>query len=457
MPNDTPSRKPDRARTRRTGTRRARARRLATRAGERVALVAGVRTPFARQATFFRDVNAVDLGRMAVAELLARSGVDPQAVDRVVFGQVIALPEAPNIAREIVLGTELEESTDAFSVSRACATSFQAAASIAEAIVSGAIDAGVAGGADSTSVVPVTVSRRLQAALLRMQKARTAGARVAALAGLRPRDLLPVPPAIRDYTTGLSMGEAAERMAQDHGIARADQDELAHRSHTLAARAWADGRLDGEVFTARVPPWREVLARDNVVRDDSDPERYASLRPVFDRRHGTVTAGNSSALTDGAAALLLMREKRARELDLEPIAYLRSVAFTANDARTDMLLGPSYATPVALDRAGLKLSDLDLVDMHEAFASQTLANLAMFRSRDFAREHLGRASPVGEVDMDRFNVLGGSIAYGHPFAATGARILTQTARELRRRGGGTALATACAAGGLGAALVLETA
>jgi acetyl-CoA acyltransferase len=274
------------------------------------------------------------------------------------------------------------------------------------------------------------------------------------LSKLKLKDLAPVPPAIKEFSTGMTMGQSAEQMAKDHGIVREDQDFIAHRSHTRAAAAWESGVLDNEVMTAIVDG-RDPLERDNLVRFDSQLENYATLRPAFDRKHGTVTAGNSSPLTDGAAALLLMREDRAKALGYEPLGYVKSYAFAALDPRRDLLMGPSYATPLALDRAGMTLGDLDLVDMHEAFAAQILCNLKMFGSKTFAEQKLGRSEAIGEVDMDRFNVLGGSIAFGHPFAATGARMITQTLRELKRRGGGTALTTACAAGGLGAAIIVE--
>lgn len=264
-----------------------------------------------------------------------------------------------------------------------------------------------------------------------------------------------MPPAVAEYSTGLRMGDTAEQMAKSHHISREEQDALAHRSHTLAAKAWESGVLRDEVITAYIPPYKQSLDKDNNVRSDSSMASYSKLKPAFDRRHGSVTAANSTPLTDGAAAVLMMSESRARELGLVPLGYLRSFAFSAIDVWEDMLLGPSYATPLALDRAGITLQDLTLIDMHEAFASQTLANLKMFASDEFAREKLGRPQAIGEVDMSKFNVLGGSIAYGHPFAATGARMITQTLNELRRRGGGLGLTTACAAGGLGAAMIVE--
>ncbi|MFV0575684.1 MAG: acetyl-CoA C-acyltransferase FadI [Vibrio sp.] len=426
-----------------------------SRNGDRIAIVSGLRTPFARQATVFKDVPAVDLGKMVVSELLARTQIDPQLVDQVVFGQVVQMPAAPNIAREIVLGTGMNVSTDAYSVTRACATSFQSVASVAESIMAGTIEIGVAGGADSSSVLPIGVSKTLAQSLLELSKAKSLTKKFSIIRKLSFKDLMPVPPAVAEYSTGLSMGQTAEQMAKTHQIAREDQDALAHRSHFLAAKAWEDGLINDEVMVAYPEPYKEWIHQDNNIRQDSKIEQYAKLKPAFDRQFGSVTAATSTPLTDGAAAVLMMTESKAKELGLEVLGYLRSYAFSANQVEEDMLMGPSYSTPIALDRAGLTLDDLDLIEMHEAFAAQTLANIKMFASEEFAKEKLGRDKAIGTIDMDKFNVLGGSLAYGHPFAATGARLITQTLRELKRRGGGVALTTACAAGGLGAAMILE--
>ncbi|MEI9688139.1 acetyl-CoA C-acyltransferase FadI [Kosakonia cowanii] len=428
---------------------------LVTRQGDRIAIVCGLRTPFVRQATAFHGVPAIDLGKMVVGEMLARNEIPPEVIEQLVFGQVVQMPEAPNIAREIVLGTGMSVHTDAYSVSRACATSFQAVANVTESLLAGTIRAGIAGGADSSSVLPIGVSKKLARVLVDANKARTVGQKLKLFSRLRLRDLLPVPPAVAEYSTGLRMGDTAEQMAKTYAISRQEQDALAHRSHQFAAQAWSEGKLAEEVMTAYAPPFRDPIGQDNNVRGNSSLADYAKLRPAFDRKHGTVTAANSTPLTDGAAAVILMTESRARELGLVPLGYLRSYAFTAIGVQKDMLLGPAWATPLALDRAGLTLADLTLFDMHEAFAAQTLTNLKLMASDRFAREVLGRSQATGEVDESKFNVLGGSIAYGHPFAATGARMITQTLHELRRRGGGFGLVTACAAGGLGAAMVLE--
>lgn len=429
---------------------------VTTRGGERIAIVAGLRTPFAKMASYFHGVPAVDLGKMVVNEMLVRNNLDAKLVEQLVYGQVVQMPEAPNIAREIVLGTGMSVHTDAYSVSRACATSFQSTVNIAESMMVGNIDVGIAGGADSTSVSPIGVSKNMARALTDLQKTKTLGQKWQVLKKLGFKDLLPVPPAVAEYSTGISMGQTAEQMAKTHNISRADQDALAHRSHTLAAKSWNDGNLAGEVMTAYAAPFKGAIERDNNIRFDSDLASYAKLKPVFDRKYGTVTAANATPLTDGASAVIMMTESRAKALGYKPLGYLKSYAFAAIDVWDDMLMGPSYATPMALDKAGMTLQDLTLIEMHEAFAAQTLANLKMFASDKFAQEKLGRAKATGEVDMDKFNVMGSSLAYGHPFAATGTRMITQMLNELNRRGGGTGLLTACAAGGLAAAMIVET-
>lgn len=429
---------------------------VTTRSGDRIAIVAGLRTPFAKMATYFHGVPAVDLGKMVVNEMLVRNNLDPKLVDQLVYGQVVQMPEAPNIAREIVLGTGMHVHTDAYSVSRACATSFQSAVNIAESMMAGTVEIGVAGGADSTSVSPIGVSKKLARALVDLQKTKTLGQKWAVLKKLGLKDLLPVPPAVAEYSTGLSMGQTAEQMAKTHQISREEQDKLAHRSHSLAAQSWNEGKLASEVMTAYAEPFKGSLEKDNNVRFDSKLEGYAKLRPVFDRKFGSVTAANATPLTDGASAVLMMTESKAKALGYTPLGYIRSYAFAAIDVWEDMLMGPSYATPIALERAGMSLSDLTLIEMHEAFAAQTLANVKMFASDKFAQEKLGRSKATGEIDMDKFNVMGSSIAYGHPFAATGTRMITQMLNELQRRGGGSGLLTACAAGGLGAAMIVET-
>ena len=424
-------------------------------AKDRVAIIAGLRTPFARQASAYQQLSGIDLGTAIVTELLARSSLKPEDIQRIVYGQVLILPESPNIAREIAIASPLPLSTDAYSVSRACATSFQSTVNIAEAIMAGDIDCGIAGGADTSSVVPIQFSRHFANTMIELQKQRTLGGRLKTLGKLRFKDLLPQPPAATEFSTGLSMGQSAEQMAKDWGIKREDQDALALRSHQLAHQAWEEGKLDDEVMHANFPPFKKTLLRDENIRFDSTPEKMAKLKPAFDKKYGSITAANATPLTDGASAVILMSEKKAKAMGIKPLGFIKSYAFSAGQVQKELLMGPSFATPMALDKAGMTLNDLDLIEMHEAFAAQALCNVQAFDSETFAKEQLGRSEKIGSLDMDKFNVMGSSIAYGHPFAATGTRIITQVLRELGRRGGSTALATACAAGGLGAAMILE--
>ena len=423
--------------------------------GRRVAIVAGVRTPFAKAGTALKDLTAIELGKLAVAELIQRSNLDGKNVDAVVYGTVVPSVIAPNIAREVSLMPMLPRGTEAYTVSRACASANQAITDAADQIVLGHHDVIIAGGAESLSNVPILHSRSMSEKLVAFSRARSAGQRMKLLSSIRPKDFVPITPAIAEPTTGESMGESAEKMAKINHIARQAQDEFALRSHERAAEGTRDCRLTAEIVPVYLPPRLEqALASDNGIRTDSSLEQLAALKPVFDRRYGSVTAGNSSPLTDGGSAVLLMSEERAKSLGYAPLAFIRSYAYAALDPGEQLLMGPVLAAPVALKRAGLGLADMDLVEMHEAFAAQVLSNLQGFTSREWARR-AGFETPVGEVDPQRLNVMGGSISIGHPFGATGGRILTTLVNELRRRDGAFGLMTVCAAGGMGHAMVVE--
>ena len=423
--------------------------------GRRVAIVAGVRTPFTRAGTSFRSLSAIELGKLCVGELLQRSNLSGKEVEALVFGTVVPNVLAPNIAREVSLMPMLPKGVQAYSVSRACASSNQAITDAADQIALGHNDVVIAGGAESLSNVPILHSRGFADALVAASRAKSLGGRIAALARIRPMDLVPITPAIAEPTTGETMGESAEKMAKINDISREDQDHFALRSHRLAAAGTADGRLTAEIVPVIVPPrYDTVVATDNGVREDTSYEKLAALKPVFDRRYGTVTAGNSSPLTDGGACVLLMSEEKARSLGYSPMGYIKSYAYAALDPGEQLLMGPVLAAPVALQRAGLTLADIDLVEMHEAFAAQVLCNLKGFESTEWAHR-AGFERPVGEVDRARLNVMGGSIALGHPFGATGARITTTLLNEMTRRDAHYGLMTVCAAGGLGFAMVLE--
>jgi len=424
--------------------------------GRRVAIVAGCRTPFAKSGTVFKDLSAVELARLATRELLARTEIAPAGIDAIIFGQVIPSVLAPNVAREVSLLPQLPRDIPAYSLNRACASSAQAVAAAHDEIALGHADVVVAGGVESLSDIPILHSRRFSELLMRAAKARSLGGRLAALAKTRPRDLVPVTPAIAEPSTGETMGQSAEKMAKENGISRAAQDEFALRSHQLAARGAADGRLTAEIAPAFVPPeYAPAVTGDNGVRADSTLEQLANLKPAFDRRYGSVTAGNASPLTDGAAAVLVMSAEAAQALGYAPLAYVRAYAVAAVDPGAQLLMGPAFAVPRALERAGLAWSELGLVEMHEAFAAQVLSNIQAFESDIFARERLGRGERLGEVNRDTLNVMGGSIAIGHPFGATGARLTITLANEMQRQDVQFGLISICAQGGMGFAMVLE--
>ncbi len=424
--------------------------------GRRVAIVDGLRTPFVKSGTDFKDLSALDLATGVVTELLQRSGVAGDQIDQVIYGAVITDVAGPNLAREIVLAGDMPDTVDAFSVSRACATSTQAVVSGAQSILLGNANIVVAGGADSLSKPPILYSDRFVDVLMDANAAKDIPGKMKAFSALRPKDLAPQPPAIAERATGLTMGGSAEIMAKENGIGREAQDEYALRSHRSAVAAWDDGIFDDEVMPFPVgPEYSTTVTRDNIPRRDSTMEQLAALRPVFDRKYGTITAGNSSPLTDGASAVILMEEETAERLGLTPRAFIRSWAFAALDPNWQLLMGPSFATPVALERAGLTLDDIDVIDMHEAFSAQILSNTQAFASAEWAKRWLDRDEPIGAIPDEKFNLYGGSISLGHPFGATGTRQITTMANELERRGTGTALVTQCAAGGLGAAVVLE--
>jgi acetyl-CoA acyltransferase len=423
--------------------------------GRRVAIVAGVRTPFAKAGTVLKSISAIDLGKLCVAELLQRTNLDGKEVQALVFGTVIPSVLSPNIAREVSLLPQLPKGVQAYTVSRACASANQAITDAADQIALGHLDVAIAGGSESLSNIPILHAQGFADALVLASKARSLPARIKALARIRPKDLVPVTPAIAEPSTGETMGQSAEKMAKLNSIAREEQDHFALRSHRLAAAGTADGRLTAEIMPVSVPPkFDSILTSDNGIREDTSYEALAALKPVFDRKYGSVTAGNSSPLTDGGACVLLMSEEKARSLGYTPLGIIRSYAYAALDPGEQLLQAPVLAAPVSLKRAGLSLKEIDLVEMHEAFAAQVLSNLKGFESKYWA-ERAGFSQPVGEVDRAKLNVMGGSIAIGHPFGATGARITTTLLNELRRRGGQFGLMTVCAAGGMGFAMVVE--
>jgi len=421
----------------------------------RAVIVRGARTPFLKAFTDFTKLDTIALGTAAVRGLMKKANLGHADVDAIVWGGVILPGAAPNVAREIALDLKLDPRCEGMTVTRACASGLQAITLAAAAIERGEYDVAIAGGSDSTSNAEIKLPQKVVHAIAPLALGGRASPAdvLGVLAQLAPfTDILPTRPKIAERTTGEVMGEAAEKMARRNEISREAQDELAVRSHQRAAAAIASGRFEDEVVPVEANgKW---VHADGLVRADTSVEKLGKLRPVFDRQ-GTLTAGNSSALTDGGAAVLLMEEERARALGYTPLATIKSWSYVGVDPGDQLLMGPALAMPRTLERAGLQLADIDLVDMHEAFAAQVLSVLKMLASDGFARARLGRDKAVGTIDPARLNVHGGSLALGHPFGATGARMITTMANELQQTNKRTALLGICAAGGLGAAAVLE--
>src|SRR5437870_1373780 len=425
--------------------------------GRRVAVVAGYRTPFCKSGTSLKDARAVDLARFVTRELLERTNLDGADVNAVIFGQVVSSALVPNVAREVSLLPQFPKEIPGYSLNRACASSGQAVANAYDEITLGTADVVIAGGVESLSDIPILASRRVADILVEASKAKALGARLRVLSRIRPRDLVPVSPAIAEPSTGETMGQSAEKMAKENHISRAAQDRWALRSHELAARGTDDGRITGEIAPWFPPPVGgqegrseqgsrasdAVVTQDNGIRRDTSLEQMAKLKPVFDRRYGGVTAANSSPLTDGASAVLLMSDSAARALGYAPLAYVRSYAVAAVDPGWQLLQAPIFAVPKALERAGIHWKELGVIEVHEAFAAQVLSNLQ------------GWAALGWEINEDIINVMGGSIAIGHPFGATGTRLVTTLANEMARRDVQFGLLSICAQRGMGLAMVLE--
>jgi acetyl-CoA C-acetyltransferase/acetyl-CoA acyltransferase len=428
--------------------------------GCRIAILDGIRTPFCKAGGALAAMPADDQGARVVSELLARTGVGAGDVDEVIIGNVAQPAHAANIARVIALKAGLPADTVAYTVHHNCASGMRSITEAALHIGTGECELAIVGGVESMSHIPLLVGERMTRTFVRLAQARTLGARLKALASIRPSHLRPVialKQGLTDPVCELNMGQTAEILAREFGVDREEQDAFALRSHRLACAAAAAGRLAEEIMPLVVPPWF-----DRVVRTDDGPrpqqtlDALGKLRPYFDRAAGTVTVGNACPVTDGAAALMLASESKAKALGIRPIAYLTGWAFAALDGRR-MGLGPVYATARLLERTGLAMSDFDLVELNEAFAAQVVANERAFESESFARAHLGRSKPVGTLVRERLNVNGGAIALGHPVGTTGTRLVLTLARELARRDAERGLATLCVGGGQGAALVVERA
>ncbi len=420
----------------------------------RVAVLGGVRIPFARAHGVYAKVGNQDMLTRAFAGLVDKYNLKGQKLGDVSAGAVIKHSKDWNLARESAMGSGLDAATPAFDIQRACGTSLEATILLANKITLGQIDSAIAGGVDTISDAPIVYGREYQQLLLASARGRTFWQKLKPWFGLRPRHFKPSFPDVVEPRTGLSMGQSVELMAKDWQISREDQDQLALESHQKAARAWDEGFYDDLVIDF------EGVQRDNNIRADSSREKLASLRPAFDRsKKGTVTAGNSTPLTDGAASVLLASEDWARTQGIPVQAYITYGKFAAVDfvAKEGLLMAPAYAVSEMLRDAGSTLQDFNIYEIHEAFAAQVLCTLRAWESEEFCRERLNRDAPLGSIDRSKMNLKGGSIALGHPFAATGARIVGTMAKLLSERGSGRGLISVCTAGGMGVAAIMEAA
>ncbi|XP_060106729.1 trifunctional enzyme subunit beta, mitochondrial [Heteronotia binoei] len=417
-----------------------------------IVLVDGVRIPFLLSGTTYADLMPHDLSRASLQGLLYRTNVPKEAVDYIVYGTVIQEVKTSNVAREAALGAGFSDKTPAHTVTMACISSNQAMTTGVGLIASGQCDVVVAGGVELMSDVPIRHSRKMRKTMLGLTRAKTVAQRLSLISRIRPNYFAPELPAVAEFSTSETMGHSADRLAAAFAISRAEQDEYALRSHTLAKKAQDDGLLT-DIVAFKVPG-RDTVVKDNGIRPSS-LEQMGKLKAAFVKPYGTVTAANSSFLTDGASAVLLMSEDKALAMGYKPKAYLRDFVYVSQDPKDQLLLGPTYGTPKVLEKAGLTMADIDVFEFHEAFAGQILANLKAMDSDWFAQNYMGRKSKVGAPPLEKFNNWGGSLSLGHPFGATGCRLVTTAAHRLKKEGGQYALVAACAAGGQGHAMIVE--
>lgn len=424
----------------------------------RIAIIDGVRSPFTKFNTIQKDIKASDLARYVIREVMERTGIDAKRIDHVVFGCGGPPADAPNIARTSALKAGIPESVPAYTVQRNCAAGMQAITEACMMIQMGHATVAIAGGVESMSNIPLFFKKSFQNKMTDLSRAKSIWTKLKIAASFRPRDFTPVigvALGLTDTYCGLNMGETAEVLAKKYGITRIQQDEIALRSHQRVTAAWEQDLYKDEVMTVFNPDGNpDIILEDNGHRTNQTMDALAKLKPYFDRQFGTVTPGNSSQLTDGAAAMVLMDEEYAIAEGYTPKAYVRSWGYAGNDPST-MGLGPAFATPIALDRAGLAMKDIQLIELNEAFAAQVIANEIAFSSKKFAQENLGRSEPIGEIDRDILNVNGGAIALGHPIGASGTRLVLTLTREMERRDCRYGLATLCVGGGQGAAMIIE--
>lgn len=417
--------------------------------------VDGGRTPFLKAQTDFRKLSAFDLGRLAVSGLMNRTKLDGELVDYIWYGNVIQDINTSNVAREVALASGLPDSIPSTTVSMACISSNVALTSAQNAITAGQIRCAIVGGVEVMSDIPIRFRKPFRQKLLETQKYRKLTDWLKFFKGLRPSHLLPEIPSISEFSTGETMGQSCDKMCAKYRVSREEQDAYALRSHLRADRAVDDHVLEREIFPVSLENGETLITRDNGIRGDSTKEKLSSLRPAFMRPHGTVTAGNASFLTDGASTGLVMEKEFALQNGYEPKAYLRSYSYVAQRPDDELLIGPAKAVPEVLDEMNLSIDDIDVFEFHEAFAGQMVTVLKALASNDFAQNRLNRKKPVGMIPMDKLNIHGGSLSIGHPFAATGIRLVTTAANRLADENGRYALIAACAAGGQGHAMIIE--
>lgn len=422
---------------------------------KRIVVIDGCRTPFLRSGTDYMDLMSYQLGQFAIKGLLHKTGIAPELIDYVVMGTTIQNVKTGNVARESAVTAGIPQTTPCHTVTMACISANQAIVTGANIIQSGQADFVIAGGTDSCSDAPILFNRPMRKKLFKAQKLKTLGEKLSFFFSLRPKDFAPEAPAIAEFLTNKTMGLDCDILAARYGVKREEQDEFAARSHQLTANAFENGTLSNEVIPVELPPNFKKITKDNGYRGDTTVDKIAKLKPAFVKNGGTITAANASFLTDGAACVLLTTEEKAKELGLIPKSSIYAYNFVAQDMDKELLLGPTYATSKILKQTGLSLSDIDVFEFHEAFAGQILTNLKCMASDSFAKEKLGREKAIGEIPMEKFNLWGGSLSIGHPFGATGARLVTTASNRLHKENGKFALITACAAGGHGHAMILE--
>jgi len=420
-----------------------------------VVVIDGCRTPFLRSGTAYIDLMSYQLGQFAIKGLLDKTGIDPKEINGVVMGTVISNIRTGNVARESALYAGIPHTTPCHTVTQACISANQAIASAANMIMLGQADVMVAGGTDCTSDTPIGYKKEMRKKLFLAQKLKGFADTAQFVFSLRPSDFFPDRPRVAEFKTDRTMGEDCEILVNKYSVGRKEQDEFAVRSHKLAAKAAEAGLLAEEMVTVQLPPKFKAIDKDNGVRGNSTIEKVSKLRPAFDKENGSLTAANSSFLSDGAAAVLLMSEEKAAELGLTPKARIVDFVFSGQDLEEELLLGPTYAVSKLLKKTGMSLDDMDVIEFHEAFAGQILANLKCLASDEFAQENLGQDKATGVVPMEKFNLWGGSLSIGHPFGATGARLLTTASNRLHHENGRYALIAACAAGAHGHAMIIE--